>query len=94
MGLGCGAGAQGGGVLVEGGVAHPVELVLDGAPVVAQEPGEVGSVGVVRGEAGDAVGDFLGAALVVEAADVADDAEDLRGVGEVDRHLGGHRCGA
>jgi hypothetical protein len=40
------------------------------------------------------VGDFLAAALVVEAADVADDPEQLGGVGEVDAHLWGHRDGA
>ncbi|MCA1676633.1 MAG: hypothetical protein LC799_32160 [Actinobacteria bacterium] len=80
------AATQGGCVLVEGGVADQWELVLDGAPVLAQEMVEVGGVGVVRGEAGDAVGDFLAATLSVEAADVADDPEDLGGVGEVDRH--------
>jgi len=62
--------------------------------VVAQELGEAGSVGVVRGEAGDAVGDFFAATLPVEVTDVADDAEELGGVGEVDRRRGGLRCGA
>jgi hypothetical protein len=40
------------------------------------------------------VRDLFGAALPVEAADVADDAEDLGGVWEVDRCVGGDRCGA
>ena len=79
---------------LKGGVAHPVESDLDGTPVVAQQLGEVLTCGVVGGEAGDAVRDLFGAALPVEAADVADDAEDLGGVWEVDRCVGGDRCGA
>jgi len=65
------------------------------APLVpAQEFSQLGGVSPVRCQAGGAAGDFLGAALVIEAADVADDPEQLGGVGEVDRHLVGHRYGA
>ena len=74
--------------------SHPVDLVFDGAPVPAQQFAQVGGGGPVRCQAGGAVGDLLGAALVVEAADVADDPEQLGGVGEVDAHLVGHRDGA
>jgi len=60
-----------------------VDFVLDGVPMPAQEFAQLGCGGPVRCQTGEAVGDFLGAALVVEAADVADDPEKLGGVGEV-----------
>jgi hypothetical protein len=50
--------------------------------------------GAVPARRADASGDFRGTTLCVEAADVADDAEDLGGVREVEWYRGGHRCGA
>lgn len=53
-----------------------------------------GGCGRGRFEAADAVGDLFEATLPVQAAEVADDAEDLGGVREVNRHLAGYRRGA
>jgi hypothetical protein len=84
-GVGRGPGAEGGGVFAEGGVPDPVEPVFDGAPVPAQVPTELFGTGFGWDETGDAVGDFLGMALPVEAADVADDPENLCRIREIDR---------
>lgn len=92
-GGGRGAGADGGGVFVEGDVADVVNGVLDG-PVAAEVGAELAGAGTVGGEAGDAPGDFFGGALAVEPAGVLDDAEDMCGVGEVGAVAGGDRCGA
>jgi len=53
-------------------------------PVLPDEGRELLVAGLVGGQVRDAVDDFLGGALTVEAAGVAHDAEDPGGAGEVD----------
>jgi hypothetical protein len=66
MTLGCGAGAHGGAVLVEGDVAHPVHSVFD-APVVAQPGGDHLRVGVFECDAADRVDDLAARSPVATA---------------------------
>ena len=64
--------------LTEGDVSDVVEAVLH-LPVPADQGGQGPDVGLVGGEAGDDVDDFLGGALAVQAAAVAHDPQDLGG---------------
>src|SRR6266705_916517 len=77
--VGSGAGAGGGGVLTEGDVTDPVELVLD-LPVAANPLGELVRAGLGRGQAGDRIA-CLGPPLT--AAGAAGAAGDLDGLGGV-----------
>ena len=66
-------------IFAEGLVADVVLAILDG-PVVAGVDGQVAGAGQLRGQAGDAVGDFLVLPGAVRGAGVAADAQDLGGV--------------
>lgn len=92
--LGRGAGAYLGAVFVVGDVAHVVRSILD-APVAAGVRGEVGWVGLLVGQAGDAVDGLLRAGQAAGVADVAVDAEGLVDTGEVQAcDVGGDGDGA
>src|SRR5262249_24587808 len=81
-----GAGARGGGVLGEGDVADPVQLVLD-LPVAADPGGELAGPGLLGGQAGDHV---AGLGTPPAAAGPAGAAGDLDGLGGVrEREPGG-----
>ena len=72
------------GILGEGDVADVMNAVFDGFPVAADVGGELGRSGLLRSQVGDAVADFLAVTYTVQAAAVAQDAENLSGAGEID----------
>jgi hypothetical protein len=80
QGPGRGTGPELGRVLMECHIAGPVETVVHG-PVLAFVVVEVFGTREAGGQAGDPVRDFLGGPDIIEAADVAADAEDLAGSG-------------
>src|SRR3954454_8144423 len=81
-----GSGADPGGVLGVGDVADLVDGL--GFPLAADQGGEFGGGGVVRGEAGDAEHSGQGQSPAGGVADLAFDQECLAGVGEA-QVLGG-----
>ena len=77
-----GAFANAAAVLVEGDVAHPVQAVFDG-PMRTAQIQQAGRVGLLGGEAGDAVDGFGVLFLGEDLGGLALDTEDLADVGEV-----------
>jgi hypothetical protein len=83
-----------GAVLVVGDVAYVVGAVFD-APVAPDVGCDVGGVGLVGGQAGDAVDGLSGAVQAADDVPVALDAPGLVDAGEVEaRDVGGDGDGA
>jgi hypothetical protein len=80
--LGAGAFANAAAVFIEGDVAHPVQAVFDG-PMSTAQIQQAGRVGLLGGEAGDAVDGFVAVFLAEDFSGIALDTEDLADVGEV-----------
>jgi hypothetical protein len=80
--LGARAFANAAAVFIEGDVAHPVQAVFDG-PMSTAQIQQAGRVGLLGGEAGDAVDGFGAPLFAEQLSGIALDTEDLADVGEV-----------